>query len=222
MIRFTFSIIILFILFSFAGVISILDKLFSGFRPATFKLKNDLRALQPELKSWAHDHLIKWDKHEMELMGLTQHRQIKKSFGHKIFRGVFQSIYHEPLMVYLQKMYNPNEGALVVRNSFHEFAYIILGKEAQVFIDEEYYGKLDQQGRLWYNDRNVIAHVDRGESPSLQVMVNNKLAGNLINPLKKETRNPRAFQYLNEMDGIEEKVFLSLAFYELIRRSPNS
>ena len=220
MMRFIIFVLILLFHFSFAGVISILDKLFSGFRSVSFKLRNDLRLLQPELKSWAHDHLIQWDRHEMELLGLRQHRQIKKSFGHKIYRGVFQSIYHEPLMVYLQKMYSPVEGVLIARNSKHEFGYIIVGQESQVFIDGEYYGKLDSQGRLWYNDKNVIANIDRSDSPLLNVQVNNKMAGNITNESKKETRNPRAFQFLNEMDAIEEKVFLCLAFFEIVRRSP--
>ncbi|MEO5583727.1 MAG: hypothetical protein ABIR66_13635 [Saprospiraceae bacterium] len=222
MFRFIFFVAILLFLFSFAGVISILDKLFSGFRSASFKLRNDLRALQPELKSWASDHLIQWNKHEMELFSLIQHRQVKKYFAYKIFRGVFQSIYHEPLMVYLQKMYGPEEGVLVIRNTKHEFAYLILGKEVQVFIDQEYFGKLDHQGKLWYNDKNVIAQIDRSESALLNVQVNNKIAGSIINESKKETRNPRAFQYLNDMDQVEEKVFLCLAFYEVIRRSPKN
>jgi hypothetical protein len=222
MIRFIFFVLILLFIFSFAGVISILDKLFSGFRSASFKLRNDLRTLQPELKSWATDHLIQWNKHEMELFSLIQHRQVKKSFSYKIFRGVFQSIYHEPLMVYLQKMYGPEEGVLIIRNTKHEFAYLILGKEVQAFIDQEYFGKLDHQGKLWYNDKNVIAQIDRGENALLMVQVNNKIAGSIINESKKETRNPRAFQYLNDMDEIEEKVFLCLAFYELIRRSPKN
>lgn len=211
-----FSIITV-IIFSFAHVISILDKLFEGFRSVTLRLRNDLRKLQPELKSWAKEHLITWDRNEMELLSLRQHRQIKKAFGHKIHRGVIQSIYHEPLIVYIEKIYRPEEAVLIARNSEHEFAYIIT-KEVEVFIDEEYFGKLDRQGKLWYNDRNVIATIDRSESALLAVYVNNKLAGNLMNENKKETRNPRAFQYISDLDKVEEKVFLALTVYEMIRR----
>lgn len=212
--------VITFVIFSFAGVISILDKLFSGLRPVIYKLRNDLRLLQPELKSWAVDNLVKWDRQELELLSLRQHRQFKKSMRYKITRGVFQSIYHEPLMVYTQKMYNPMEGVLIARNSLHEFAYIIHHKEVEVFIDEEYFGKLDAQGKLWYNQKNVIASVDRGDGVLLEVRVNNKIAGNLLNEIKKESRNPRAFQYVAELDDVEEKVFLAMAFFEIIRRSP--
>lgn len=211
---------ITFLIFSFAGVISILDKLFSGFRPVIQKLRRDLRLLQPELKSWAADNLVKWDRQELELLSLRQHRQFKKSMRFKVSRGVFQSIYHEPLVIYIQKMYRPEEGVLLVRNSNHEFAYLIHHKETEVFIDEEYFGKLDSQGRLWYNQRNVIASIDRGENVLLEIKVNNKLAGNLLNEAKKESRNPRAFQYVGELDETEEKVFLSIAFFEMIRRSP--
>ena len=98
-----FSIITV-IIFSFAHVISILDKLFEGFRSVTLRLRKDLRKLQPELKSWAKEHLITWDRNEMELLSLRQHRQIKKAFGHKIHRGVFQSIYHEPLILYFEQI----------------------------------------------------------------------------------------------------------------------
>jgi len=42
----------------------------------------------------------------------------------------------------------------------------------------------------------------------------------LLNEIKKESRNPRAFQYVAELDEVEEKVFLSMAFFEIIRRSP--
>lgn len=67
--------------------------------------------------------------------------------------------------------------------------------------------------------KNVIAYIDRSESMLLPVHVNNKLAGTLLNESKKESRNPRTFQYLSDMDTVEEKVFLALAFFELIRRS---
>lgn len=211
--------VITFVIFSFARVISILDKLFAGFRPVIYKLRNDLRLLQPELKSWAADNLVKWDRQELELLSLIQHRQFKKTMRFKTTRGVFQSIYHEPLMVYTQKMYNPQEGVLIARNSFHEFAYII-NKDVEVFIDEEYFGKLDSQGKLWYNQKNVIASVDRGDGILLEIKVNNKTAGNLLNEIKKESRNPRAFQYVAELDDVEEKVFLAMAFFEIIRRSP--
>lgn len=217
MVRLLLFSIITVIIFSFANVISILDKLFEGFRSVTFRLRNDLRSLQPELKSWAQEHLIRWDRSEMELLSLRQHRQIKKNFGHKIYRGVFQSIYHEPLIVYIQKIYRPEEAVLIARTSEHEFAYLIT-KEVEVFIDTEYFGKLDKQGKLWYNDRNVIAQIDRNDNALLAVHVNNKFAGNLMNENKKETRNPRAFQYLGEMDKVEEKVFLSMTLYEMIRR----
>ncbi len=220
MARIAFFAFVTFFIFSFASVISILDKLFSGFRSAILKLRNDLRLLQPELKSLATDHLIQWDRHEMELLSLRQHKQTKKSFSNKLTRGVFQSIYHEPLMVYIQKMYGPEEGVILTRTSKHEIGYIVLNKEVEVFIDEEYYGKLDSQGRLWYNGRNVIAQIDRNDQILLAIHVNNKMAGNLLNESKKETRNPRAFQYLAELDPIEEKVFLALAFFELIRRAP--
>jgi hypothetical protein len=211
-----FAVISLFI-YSFASVISILDKLFEGFRSVHFKLRNDLKTLQPELKAWASEHLIPWNRQEMELLSLRQHHQVKKSFGHKLVRGVFQSIYHEPLVVYIQKMYRPEERVLLVRNSIHEFAYVIT-KEVEVFINEEYFGKLDRQGKLWYNAKNVIASVDRGESPLLSVQVNNKMAGSIINESKKETKNPRAFQYIGPLDPIEEKVFLAISYFELIRR----
>lgn len=206
------------IIFSFAHVISILDKLFEGFRSVTYKLRNDLRLIQPELKAWAHEHLINWDRNEMELLSLKQHKQTKKSFNYKVHRGVFQSIYHEPLIVYIEKVYRPEEGVLIARTSRHEFAYLIT-KEVEVFIDEQYFGKLDKQGKLWYNNKNVIASIDRGDQTLLAIHVNNKFAGNLLNESKKETRNPRAFQYLIELDDVEEKVFLALSFFEIIRRS---
>ncbi len=220
MIRIAIFLFITFFIFSFASVMSILDRLFSGFRPVTLKLRNDLRQLQPELKSWAQDHLVKWSAEEMSLLSLSQHRQLKKTFSYKTFRGVFQSIYHEPLIVYLQKMYHPEEGVLLVRNSVHEFGYLIYQKDVEVFIDAEYFGKLDRNGRLWYNDRNVIAQIDRSDNALLGIMVNNKNAGSLINEAKKESRNPRAFSYVSTMDEVEEKVFLSLALYEMIRRAP--
>ncbi len=220
MARLVFFAFITFILFSFVNVISILDKLFSGFRPAILKLRKELRALQPELNSWAADNLIKWDRQEMELLSLRQHKQTKSGLTNKVTRGVFQSIYHEPLMVYIQKMYGPHEGVILTRTSQHEIAFIILNKEVEVFINEEYFGKLDSQGKLWFNGRNVIAQIDRGDQVLLNIHVNNKMAGNVLNETKKETRNPRAFQYLAELDPVEEKVFLALAFFELVRRSP--
>lgn len=53
----------------------------------------------------------------------------------------------------MQKMYSLDEGVLLIRNSEHEFAYLIVRKEVELFIDEEYFGKLDQQGKLWYNQK---------------------------------------------------------------------
>ena len=73
-------------------------------------------------------------KMNKSLLSLSQHRQLKKTFLYKTFRGVFQSIYHEPLIVYLQKMYHPEEGVLLVRNSVHEFGYLIYQKDVEVLL----------------------------------------------------------------------------------------
>lgn len=38
---------------------------------------------------------------------------------------------------------------------------------------------------------------------------------------QKESRNPRTFQYLSDMDTVEEKVFLALAFLNSFEEALN-
>lgn len=202
------------------GIYTTLKSL-QNFKPGRNKIQKDLQHIKSDLQPWVID-LVPWSREEMEQLSFNQVKRVNKKGIVNFSKGVFTTIYHEPVLVWAYKKYlGPKENALIyARTSSHELIYRIKNEEVEVVVDDQLIGKIDAHGRL-FNQKGTkqIAQISRrSQELLLPIMVGEKELGSLTNPSQTTKTNPRAFQLLSEMDQEEEGVFLSLAVLEMIQK----
>ncbi|MCB0557511.1 MAG: hypothetical protein H6573_25830 [Lewinellaceae bacterium] len=213
------------LLLAAAGLV-LLVRIFSSFAPNSRKLQQDLDKMKEDMDKWAGD-LVPMTREEVDLFSFNQEKHVlRKSFG-KTAKGIFTSIYHEPILAYSYKEYiGPGKNALLyVRTGSQEFVYRISKKGIDVLVDREQVGTLKEDGVL-YNKRGnrMLAQINREAGEFLPVLVNDREVANVAR-LKKgagSKLSQRAFEFVKDDMSKEEKdVFLSLAVLEVIEQSIN-
>lgn len=206
-----------------AGFI-VLTRVLPHVQPGYTRIKADLQLMQTDMNKWLKDELVPIRREELELFALQQQNQsIKKSFTLRA-KGVFTTIYHEPVLAYSYKRYvsSGTNALLYARTATHEYAYWIRNKEIQVLVDNKLVGALDNNGVLYNARKKAIARIKRDEMELTPVIVHDREVASLIKTDAQPNRglNPRAFQFVkSDITPEEEKIFLALATLELVQQS---
>ena len=194
-------------------------KFVSNFQPNSKKIKADLAQIRQELKPW-FEQLVPWNQEEMELLS---YNQIQKSLTTGIvtyMKGIFTSIYNEPMFSYAYKRYYSatNNAILYARTSHHEFFYRIRENEIKLHIDDLYVGIIKADGMLYSarTDR-LIGRINQ-ETGFMPIILGEKEQGVLLTGSETTKMNARAFQFVNAMNDEEEVAFLSLAILQMVER----
>lgn len=220
---------IVFLILSFIAVFSVaslaiylLYQLLTNFQPGKSRVLADFRKMRDEIKEWSNQ-LVPWNKEEMSLLSLRQVNQKIQRGMTKTAKGIFTSIYHEPLIVYSYRRYiaAKENAILYARTSQNEFAYRIKKKGIDVNIDGKYAGVLKDNGGLYGGRRNrLLARINRDDELKLHpIVIGDKEVASVQNPNKTDKHNPRAFQFLQPMENKEEKMFMALAILEMVQES---
>jgi len=205
---------------SYAAVYA-LYQLLVNFQPGRSKIKADLQKMKAEIQPFIDD-LVPWTKEEMELLSLNQiNKTVKKGFV-STAKGVITSIYHEPLIAWSYKRYvSPENNAVIyARSSHHEFVFRIKKDKTEFKIDDHVIGELRENGILYSSKTNrLMARINKSKDELLlPVLVGDKEVASLINPNLTTKTNPRAFEFLSEMNNEEEAVLLSMAIFEMVKK----
>ncbi len=202
---------------------STLRTLFKNFSPRDARVQEDINAMRKEIEPFV-EQLIPLNREELRLFSLNQVNQTLKKNITTTGKGVFTSIYQEPLMAYAYKKYVGNDDALVyVRTTAHEMIYRIKKKEVKVVINKMYFGTI-KDGKLFTNSKKQpVAQLSPGNNPlALPVLVGNREVGAISTEQTNKNIQERAFKYINQdIQGEEEKAFLSLAMLELVQKAVN-
>ena len=204
-------------------------RVLGNYKPGKRRVQEDLKKMKEEVAPWVGE-LVPISKEELELFSQGQINQALKKRMTTSAKGVFTTIYNEPIVAYNFKRYIAKEvdAVLYARTTTHEFAYRIKGGEVKVVIDNELVGTLKDNGVLYGGRRNrMIARINREEGLELMpIIVNDKEVGNLVKalpPPKTKSVDARAFEFVrDDLNEEERKIFLSLAIYELVQRNQSS
>ena len=206
------------------GVLYLLFSLLPNFRPGRRKVQDDLQRMKEELTPLT-EGLVPITKEEMDLFSKAQMKQVvSKNIIYKA-RGVYTSIYHEPLIAYSFKKYFSSEldAILYVRSADHEFAYRFKKGTIQVIMDQKIVGTLRQNGVLYGTKNNrMIARINRTTDQLIPIIVGEREVGNVL-PLQALTSktderiNNRAFDFVKtDLTPQEKEIFLSLGLLEVV------
>ena len=199
-------------------------KLLATVKPSKKKIQEDLKKMKEELTPLTAD-LVPIGKEELELFSQKQVNQAQKKRVNTNYKGVYTTIYNEPVVAYIFKQYgNKGKDALLyARSANHEFAYRISKGEIKIVIDNKLVGTLKNNRTLYSVPKNtMIARYSESKNELLPIFIKDKEVGNVVKGLPaagKGAIDQRAFEFLKEdLDEEEKQLFLSLAILELVTR----
>jgi hypothetical protein len=192
-----------------------------GIPPGTTRINKDLTIMRQLIKPIA-DQIIPWEEeNELELMALKMEGKAHKRGMDRIFIGSVLSIYFEPMVTFAYTDYvkGTREALLCCRTRDMEIVYIIRKKDIEVFLNGKQVALVDQQGTMYgLRSRSALGRVKPYSTDLLSIVVLDREAGHLFDPLRPHSEVQRAFYLMTKLGDEEERIFLALGLYELVTR----
>jgi hypothetical protein len=192
-----------------------------GMPPGISRINKDLAVMRQLTRPLA-DQIIPWEnEHELELMALKMDLKAQKRGMDKILIGTIQSIYFEPMVTFAYRDYvkGVREALLYCRTRNIEFVYRIKRNGIDVFMNGNQVAVIDDHGIMYgLKSRSALGSIRPYSTDLLSIVVLDREAGHLFNPLRPHSDIQRAFFLMTGLKDDEERIFLSLGLYELIIR----
>lgn len=215
---------LLFNLVLFGSLAFILYQVFKftfGLGAGKGQLRRDANKLKEELKVYL-GKLVPITPQELDLFSLNQTDQTVKRGMNRITRGVFTSIYYEPLLAYAYKEYRGGKMSLLIAKTESD-EYIYLSREGvtEVTFNGSEIGVIHADGRMTNKSGNqLLGYIAMDDLLSSHpVTIEGREVGNVINPRMAIADNPRAFEMLERMNDREKSIFMSMTILSLIEES---
>lgn len=198
--------------------IGVIRNMFGNGKASNNKYQNDIKLMRSEIKPWLTE-LTPLEEEGLTLFSLNQVNQVLKKGVNKTAKGVFTSIYQEPILAYSYKEYLGNNALLYARTAQHEMVYQIKKDETKIAVDGKYFATLKKDGKL-YNGKTVLGQIDQSsEKLHFPIHIGNKEIATLNNPKLLDAPEPRAFQYVaDNISESEEKALVTLAALKLVEQ----
>lgn len=200
-----------------------ISQYFLNFKPSKKNVERDLKDMREELLPQVEE-LVPWSVEEMRLLSLNNTEAIKKKGGARTRKGIMYSIYQEPLIAYVYKEYSDKKyGLLLARTSTHEYIYRIRPENTEVYINGHAYGRL--VGGIELRDpqnTSILAQLNQTDSRALPVFMGEREVGQLVDYNKAAHVNPRAYEFLQEMEQNQRLSFLALTIPHIIKNAAST
>lgn len=198
--------------------IRLLTKSGSSPRARRKKVQDDVRKMREEITPFIAQ-LISMTNEELELLSYNQLNQTIKRGKVTTAKGIFTTVYQEPVIAYSYKQYDGHKSAVIyARTKEQEYTYRINDNKIAIAIDKVYFGTI-QDGNLFVGEENqFIGQLESGGSPkTAPIKINEQNIAAFHDPKASSSPNPRVFKYFNkDLEGTERKAFLSLTILELV------
>ena len=196
------------------------NSLWNNFQPGKNKIQQDLQKMRSEIQPYVSE-LVPMEGNDLELLSLNQIDFKNKKRLVRSAKGVFTSIYHEPMIAWSYRRYlsSGSNALLYARTAKHEFMYRIRKKGVEVAVDGQFLGKILEDGRLVdARGRKLLAAVNRQKVAGLlPVYIGDKEVANIKLDLESSP-NPRALEFVKKMNKEEKEAFLSLTILEMVQQ----
>lgn len=206
------------------GGLGFLFTVLTKFSPGEKRIREELKRMKTDMDGWVEE-LVPIDRKELELFSLTQIKNSMKKRFTTSGKGIYTTIFEEPIVAYSYKKYlGKNAHALLYcRTSEHEYAYWIRPKGVQVVIDNQLVGTYKDNGVLYgAESKKMLARINRGDKKISPVVVGEREVASMVKalPPAKDDISTRAFQFVrDDLTEEEEKLLLSISLLEMVKES---
>lgn len=198
-----------------------------NFMPGDKRLFQDMQQLKEDMQGWKPE-LVPVSSDELDAFSFNQvQRSVRKRFG-KTAKGVFTTIYHEPVLAYTYKEYSgPGQKAILYAETGEKsYSYIKDKNGVRIAAGQRQLGTLKEDGTLYSPKGNKpVAMLGQPANRLLPVRTADRELGSLVDPPEAtdDALGQRAFQFVpNDLAEEEKDVFLALATLELVHRTLKS
>lgn len=199
-------------------------RLVQNFQPGKQKVRKDLAAMQEELKPVIPE-LIPIKKDELELLSRNQINESRKKRVTTKGKGVFTSIYQEPMIAWSMRKYLGSERNSLVyaRTANHEFFLRSKSKETTISVDNQVALRLMKDGKMLDGrGKKVVGYLyqESESDPQIAVYVGRKEVAAIQHIPETTNPQPRVFNYVSDVDPGEQLALLAMTIAYLTKDLP--
>jgi hypothetical protein len=168
--------------------------------------------------------LIPWSKKDAELLSFgTIEKKIYKGDSAK---GIFVSIYDEPMMAFATKEFNRAKltKMTIAHTKNHKFFYLDTPKAIQCYFNDQQIGFMKEDYMFYSMKKRLAGRINSGGHDSYSTVIYKDAELGLINPLSFDSPfSKRVFDLINDKLTTEgEIILMCLTFYYLIDKLSKS
>ncbi|MEO6133299.1 MAG: hypothetical protein ABIQ02_15765 [Saprospiraceae bacterium] len=192
-----------------------------GMPPGTRKINQDLAVMRQIIKPYQSQLIPFQEERELELMSLKLDMKTQKQGLDKIIAGTILSIYSEPMVAFAYKDYlkGIRDALLCCRTCNIEVIFRIKKQSVDVYFNGNQVAMIDQNNvMLGLKSKGILGRIRPYSNDMLSVIIKNKEAGQMFNPLRPHNYQQRAFALMANLDTEEEAIFIALCLYEMLTR----
>ncbi|MBK8703190.1 MAG: hypothetical protein IPN33_05925 [Saprospiraceae bacterium] len=140
----------------------LLTQVMKLFQPGERKMQQEVNNMRLDMQKWVGE-LVPIDKKELELFSLSQIKQVMRKRWTTSAKGIFTTIYNEPIVAYSYKQFlgRGRHALLYARSASHEYAYWIKPKGVQVVIDNKLVGTYKDNTLLSAKSENLSRYYNQ-------------------------------------------------------------
>ncbi len=206
------------------GLLLLINMIGKNKMPSKAKRGAELVALRAEVDQLITTPLVRLDRNELELFSLGQEKRVQKTGVGKTNKGIFTTIFQEPIVAYAFKRYmgKGENSLLYARTAEHEYVYWTANDKTTLSIDGKDVGTID--GKVLYgaqSGKEIARLATKSDQNLLPIRVGNREVGSLK---ERETStikgiSSKALEFMpDDLDDREELLLISLATQELVLR----
>lgn len=189
--------------------------------PNAKKIQADLALMKKELEELEVE-LVPWVSEERELLSYNQINNELEEGRVTTAKGVFTSVYNEPMIKYSYKKYiSRKENALLyARTSNREYIYRTKNAAVTIYMNGQLIG-LYENNQLLTPKNQLLAKIDKNAQKEFyEIVVEGKELGSIVNPINPSNINIRAFDLVDaKLSPRDESIFLAIAILEMLEIS---
>jgi len=187
--------------------------------PTQRRVQQDIEEMKEETEEW-RSGLFPWiEANELELLSLNHaSKWYKQSFG-KALKGVFYSIYNEPMIVFGYKSYLRSgiNTMIWATTKKHVFVYRGSKKKTVFFVDDEEVGYITRDGLMYGGSRNrLLGRCNSFSEEHDSIVIWDKEVAHLLKPVQKGRVNPRVFEIMEKLGRKEKLLLIALGFLTIL------
>ncbi|MBR9919437.1 MAG: hypothetical protein GYB31_01265 [Bacteroidetes bacterium] len=187
-----------------------LYRVVQNFQPGKQKIKRDYEAMSEEIRDMEKD-LVPLKSEELELLSTNQTDTSRKKRLAVKAKGVFTSIYQEPMIAWASRNYlGGDKNALVlVKTARHEFLLRVRKKQTDISVDSKTGLILHADGRLTNpRGKKVLGYIRSLEGNTRSIYVDRREVASIQVIPETSSPQPRVFNFIAENMSANEKMLL--------------